>query len=69
MAVDKIIESPKVIKMCIVLSHFPSDIIPSKEVAVLSVSLAILEELKHKTKATAVLLIHIETGILSSFVA
>ena len=55
--------------MCIVLSHFPSDIIPSKEVAVLSVSLAILEELKHKTKATAVLLIHIETGILSSFVA
>ena len=55
--------------MYIVLSSFPHDIIPSKEVAVLSVSLAILEELKHKTKATEALLIHIETGILYSFIA
>ena len=43
--------------MHIVLLHFASDIIPSAEVAVLSVSLAILVELKHKTKVTAVLLL------------
>ena len=48
--------------MYIVLLHFASDIIPSAEVAVLSVSLAILVELKHKTKVTAVLLSNIETG-------
>lgn len=69
MAVVKIIQSLKASKMYIVLSSFPHDIIPSKEVAVLSVSLAILEELKHKTKATEALLIHIETGILYSFIA
>ena len=41
------------IKMCIVLLHFASDIIPSAVVTVLSVSLAVLEELKHKNKSNS----------------
>ena len=46
-----------------VLLHFASDLIPSAVVAVLSVSLAILEELKHKNKNNSSV-IKIETGIL-----
>jgi len=48
--------------MYIVLLHFARDIIPSTVVAVLSASLAILEELKHKNKSNRVLLINIETA-------
>lgn len=47
------IVSLEVIKMYIVLLHFARDIIPSTVVAVLSASLAILEELKHKNKSNS----------------
>lgn len=51
-AVDKL-SFFMLIKMRIVLLHFASDIIPSAVVTVLSVSLAILEELKHKNKSNS----------------